>query len=230
LEPAAELLTEPSKIGQHLRFDSPHVLPAGNRSLAYRVCKRMLDIVGALALLALLSPIMLVTLLVLIVTTGARPIFCQQRLGFCGRPFCMFKFRTMVINAEKIRHLVANRHSGPIFKNEDDPRITRIGRWLRSLSIDETPQLFNVLLGHMSLVGPRPPLAAEVALYEPWQRQRLAVKPGLTCLWQVAGRSEISFEDWMHMDIWYTENQTLRTDLELLLRTPKSVLSRRGAY
>jgi lipopolysaccharide/colanic/teichoic acid biosynthesis glycosyltransferase len=112
----------------------------------------------------------------------------------------MWKFRTMRLDADKVQHLVQNEKDGPIFKNRRDPRITRIGRFLRSTSIDETPQLISVLLGDMSLVGPRPPIAKEVAVYQPWQRQRLAVKPGLTCLWQVSGRSEIGFEQWVRMD------------------------------
>jgi lipopolysaccharide/colanic/teichoic acid biosynthesis glycosyltransferase len=136
----------------------------------------------------------------------------------------------MRLDAEQIRHVVANEKSGPIFKNRRDPRITRIGRFLRSSSIDEMPQLFNVLLGSMSLVGPRPPIPAEVEKYKPWQRRRLAVKPGLTCLWQVSGRSEIEFEDWVRMDLWYLKNQKLTTDAQLLARTPASVVSGKGAY
>jgi lipopolysaccharide/colanic/teichoic acid biosynthesis glycosyltransferase len=165
-----------------------------------------------------------------LVTTKGRPFFCQERVGLCGRTFLLYKFRTMVLNADKLQHLVENEQDGPIFKNRIDPRITRIGRFLRSSSIDELPQLLNVLLGQMSLVGPRPPLAFEVAEYEPWQRQRLSVKPGLTCVWQVSGRSEIGFEEWMHMDAWYVQHQNLLLDLKLLLKTPWVVLSRRGAF
>jgi lipopolysaccharide/colanic/teichoic acid biosynthesis glycosyltransferase len=136
----------------------------------------------------------------------------------------------MVLGAAGMQDQVDNQQEGPIFKNMADPRITRVGRFLRCTSIDETPQLLNVLMGRMSLVGPRPPLALEVAEYEPWQLRRLSVKPGLTCLWQVAGRSEIGFERWMQMDIWYVKHQNLLTDMWLLYRTPRSVLSRRGAY
>jgi lipopolysaccharide/colanic/teichoic acid biosynthesis glycosyltransferase len=192
--------------------------------------KRIVDFAGAAALLFLLSPILLLTWLVLLWTTRGQPIFVQQRVGFLGRPFRMYKFRTMVVDAAAQRILVENHQDGPIFKNFRDPRITCVGRVLRSLSIDETPQLFNVLLGQMSLVGPRPALAEEVRQYEPWQRTRLTVKPGLTCLWQVSGRSEIGFDEWMRMDKWYVEHQTLWIDLILLARTPWSVLSRRGAY
>jgi lipopolysaccharide/colanic/teichoic acid biosynthesis glycosyltransferase len=202
----------------------------GNLDWGYRVAKRAIDLAGALALLTLLSPLMLVTFFVLLLTTRGKPLFRQVRLGWQGRPFAMYKFRTMVVDAEQRRHEVHNEKSGPVFKNRRDPRITRIGRILRKTSIDETPQLFSVLAGHMSLVGPRPPLASEVARYEPWQRRRLAVRPGLTCLWQISGRSEIGFEDWVRMDLWYLRNQSLRTDLALLVKTPWTVLTGRGAY
>jgi lipopolysaccharide/colanic/teichoic acid biosynthesis glycosyltransferase len=201
-----------------------------NDSLVYQAAKRAFDLAGAVVLLVLLSPIMLVTWAVLMVTTKGQPIFAQERVGLCGLRFRMFKFRSMVVDASRLQHQVVNEASGPVFKNRRDPRITRVGCFLRSTSIDEMPQLFNVLLGQMALVGPRPPVPAEVAKYQPWQLQRLAVKPGLTCLWQVSGRCEIGFEDWVRMDIWYLRNQNLLTDLKLLWKTPMSVLSRRGAY
>lgn len=206
------------------------LLPAGNRSATFVALKRVIDMAGATILLLLLSPVMAVTWLTLVWTTRGRPIFVQERVGFLGKPFRMYKFRTMILDAALQRHAVENDKDGPIFKNFRDPRITALGRVLRSLSIDETPQLFNVLLGQMSLVGPRPALADEVRQYEAWQQTRLTVKPGLTCLWQVSGRSEISFDEWMRMDAWYVDHQTLWTDLVLLIRTPWSVLSRRGAY
>jgi lipopolysaccharide/colanic/teichoic acid biosynthesis glycosyltransferase len=206
------------------------ILAEGNDSLAYRVGKRTFDFLGAVVLLVLFAPVMLTTLVVLTFTTKGHPLFVQQRVGLCGRRFRMFKFRTMVLDAASKQHQVANEKDGPVFKNRRDPRITRIGAFLRSTSIDELPQLVNVLLGDMSLVGPRPPVPAEVAKYQPWQLRRLAVKPGLTCLWQVSGRCEIGFDDWVRMDIWYLRNQNLATDVQLLAKTPMSVLSRRGAY
>jgi len=206
------------------------VSPEGNRSRGYLLAKRVFDMVAGLALLVLLSPIMLVAFVALSITTKGRPLFFQQRVGFCGRRFWMIKFRTMRLDAARLQEQVKNEKDGPIFKNRRDPRITRLGRFLRSTSIDEMPQLFNVLAGHMSLVGPRPPVAAEVAKYSAWHRRRLAVTPGLTCLWQISGRSEIGFEDWVRMDLWYLRNQNFFTDLKLLLQTPASVLSRRGAY
>ena len=224
------LTREISLAAEYLRQGRPLVEPAGNRSIAYLAMKRIFDVVGAATLIILFSPIMLLTLLILTVTTKGRPLFFQERVGLCGRRFKMIKFRTMRSDAADLQQLVANEKDGPIFKNRRDPRITRCGRILRCSSIDEMPQLFNVLVGHMSLVGPRPPVIKEVAQYEPWQRQRLAVQPGLTCLWQVSGRSEIGFEDWVRMDLWYLRNQSLRTDLKLLLKTPASVLSGQGAY
>jgi lipopolysaccharide/colanic/teichoic acid biosynthesis glycosyltransferase len=213
-----------------LRQGQQFVAPLGNRGSGYLAAKRLFDVVGALVLIAVLGPIMLVTLAVLTVTTKGHPLFFQERIGYCGRRFWMIKFRTMRLDADRLQHVVANEKDGPIFKNRRDPRITRIGRFLRVTSIDEMPQLFNVLLGSMSLVGPRPPVAKEVAQYEPWQRRRLAVKPGLTCLWQISGRSEIQFEHWVRMDLWYLQNQSFSTDLKLLVRTPASVISGRGAY
>ena len=199
---------------RRLESNEPLLEPEGNSSSAYRAIKRALDIVGSLALLLLLSPLLLTAFLILCATTRGKPIIRQQRVGHRGVRFSMYKFRSMRLDAEKLQHLVQNEHrQGPIFKNRRDPRVTRIGRILRRTSIDELPQLFNVLLGDMSLVGPRPPLPKEVAKYKAWQRGRLAVQPGLTCLWQVSGRSEIGFDQWVRMDLWYAKNQNLRTDL-----------------
>ncbi len=202
----------------------------GNRSEGYRTVKRAIDIAGAAALLLVFSPILLGVYLVLLITTRGKPIYRQTRLGSGGRPFTMYKFRTMRVDADRRLGEVVNEKDGPIFKNRRDPRVTRLGRLLRVTSLDETPQLVNVLLGEMSLVGPRPPISKEVARYEPWQRRRLSVTPGLTCLWQVSGRSEIGFKEWVRMDLWYVQNQSVATDLWLLLKTPWCVLTGRGAY
>jgi lipopolysaccharide/colanic/teichoic acid biosynthesis glycosyltransferase len=218
-------------VAQNLAANKPLVEAKGNRSASYCFFKRTLDIVGSLALILALSPVLLITWVLLMLTTKGNPLFVQNRIGYLGRRFPMLKFRTMRLDAEKVKHLVENTHTeGPIFKNRKDPRITAIGGFLRRTSIDELPQLFNVLMGQMSLVGPRPALVKEVAAYEAWQRQRLAVQPGLTCLWQISGRSEIGFRDWCRMDIWYLNNQSILTDLWLLVKTPYSVLSGRGAY
>jgi lipopolysaccharide/colanic/teichoic acid biosynthesis glycosyltransferase len=213
-----------SFIGHALERGIPFVPPEGNRSAAYRAAKRAVDLLGAIVLLVLLGPAMLAILLVLSVTTRGKPLYCQRRVGYRGRIFRMFKFRTMQPEAEKIQRHVENELDGPIFKNRRDPRITSFGRLLRKTSLDETPQLLNVLL------GPRPLPVHEVAQLRAWQCRRLAVVPGLTCLWQVSGRSEIGLEDWVRMDLWYLRNQSLWTDCKLLLRTPLSVLSGRGAY
>jgi lipopolysaccharide/colanic/teichoic acid biosynthesis glycosyltransferase len=208
----------------------PPIQIEGNLSSEYQLTKRALDIVGALAFFVLFSPVLLTVLIVLTITTRGKPLFSQERIGQGGRRFRMFKFRTMRLDADKLQHLVQNEKDGPIFKNRCDPRVTRLGRWLRKTSIDELPQLLSVLLGDMSLVGPRPPVLKEVVNYKPWQRRRLAVKPGLTCKWQVSGRSDVGFEDWVRMDIWYVRNQTLWTDLKLLVRTPLTVILCKGAY
>jgi lipopolysaccharide/colanic/teichoic acid biosynthesis glycosyltransferase len=213
-----------------LHAGEPIVEPAGCQSTAYRAVKRLLDIAGAVVAFVLFLPILIPVFVALSITTRGRPFYTQERVGYCGRRFKMIKFRTMRLDADKLRHLVPNEKDGPIFKAKRDPRITRIGRWLRKTSIDELPQLFNVLMGDMSLVGPRPALAKEVAQYAPWQRRRFCVMPGLTCLWQVSGRSDIGFDDWVRMDLWYVRHQSLWTDIKLLLRTPWTVISMRGAY
>ena len=206
------------------------VEPGGNRSLFYRAAKRTIDLLGAVALLLFFSPLLVVVTLILWITTRGKPIFRQERLGHCGRRFTLYKFRTMVVGAARQREGVQNEQTGPVFKNSRDPRVTRIGRILRKTSLDEFPQLFNVLAGSMSLVGPRPPIESEVLRYEPWQQRRLSVKPGLTCLWQVSGRCEIEFLEWVRMDLWYADHQSLPVDLYLLAMTPLSILSCRGAY
>ncbi len=219
-----------SLVARLLTAGQPIVSVEGNRSVVYRTAKRLFDVIAALGILVLIAPVMLAVWLVLLITTRGKPLFFQRRVGHRGRPFTIVKFRTMATDADRRQTEVANEQQGPVFKNRHDPRITRIGRILRKTSLDETPQLFNVLFGRMSLVGPRPPVAKEVAQYQPWQRRRLAVKPGLTCLWQISGRCDVGFEDWVQMDLWYLRNQSLWTDLTLLVRTPMVVLSGRGAY
>ena len=219
-----------SLIRRNLSAGLPLVAPEGNTSVAYQVAKRLLDIVGALVLILVLSPLLLTVLVVLSITTRGKPLFWQRRAGHLGKTFLMAKFRTMRLDADKVKHTVANESTGPVFKNRRDPRVTRLGRILRKTSLDETPQLFHVLLGQMSLVGPRPLDVREVARFDPWQIRRMAVKPGLTCLWQVSGRSDIGFEEWTRMDLWYVRNQSLLVDLELLWRTPLKVLGGKGAY
>ena len=162
--------------GGRLDAGRPLVAGEGNASLAYRLAKRAFDVVGALGLLVMFAPIMFVALVVLTITTQGRPFFVQQRIGYRGRKFPMIKFRTMRLDADRVQTQVKNEKDGPIFKNRRDPRVTCIGRFLRSTSIDEMPQLVNVLLGHMALVGPRPPVEKEVRQYEPWQHRRLSMR------------------------------------------------------
>ncbi len=193
--------------------------------------KRLFDLTGVLFLFLLFWPLILIAILVIRLDSNGSAIYRQRRLGLRGRPFTMYKFRTMYDGAERLTPWLRSfdETDGPTFKMTDDPRITSVGRWLRRFSIDELPQLFNVLRGEMSLVGPRPPLPSEAARYEAWQRRRLMVKPGLTCIWQVSGRSEIPFERWMRMDLAYIDNWSLWLDIRLCLRTVGAVLGGRGA-
>ncbi|HLI68960.1 MAG TPA: sugar transferase [Ktedonobacteraceae bacterium] len=193
---------------------------------------RVTDVVGAILLLTLGSPLWLCFALLIKITSPGKVIFRQTRVGQNGRPFMCYKFRSMYQNAEQMQStlMAMNEAQGPLFKIRDDPRITPIGKFLRRTSLDEIPQLFNVIKGDMSLVGPRPPLPREVAQYDEQQRGRLAMKPGLTGLWQVRGRSDISFDEGVLMDLYYIENWSLRLYYYILLRTIPAVLFSRGAY
>jgi len=198
---------------------------------AQRAVKRLVDVLGAGAAIVLLSPL-LAAVAMLVKTTSPGPVlFRQKRSGLHGRVFHMLKFRSMVADAEARRAKLEtlNEQDGPVFKIRNDPRVTPLGRFLRKFSLDELPQFFNVLAGDMSLVGPRPPVPAEVAKYEPWQRRRLSVRPGLTCIWQISGRNRISFEDWMYLDMRYIDHWSLLGDFDLLLRTVPVVVTGRGA-
>jgi lipopolysaccharide/colanic/teichoic acid biosynthesis glycosyltransferase len=194
--------------------------------------KRVLDI--GLASLGLVAtfPIWLGILIAIRLDSPGPSIFVQQRVGRHGRTFRFFKFRSMYADAEqRLAEVRAqNEVDGPVFKIRKDPRVTRVGAFLRRSSLDELPQLINILRGDMSLVGPRPPLPAEVAQYRPSDSVRLSVKPGLTCLWQISGRSNVSFDQWMELDREYVRNLSLWMDLIILVRTFKAVLSMRGAY
>ena len=179
--------------------------------IIYKLSKRLIDIVGSLIGLILLSPIVLVIGILIKLESKGPIIFSQKRVGLNGKEFKMYKLRSMVANAEEIKEKLKekNEMSGPMFKIKDDPRITKIGKFIRKTSIDELPQLINVLKGDMSLVGPRPSLPDEVKKFEPWMLKRLEVKPGITCYWQVMGRSSIGFEDWMKLDIKYVNERFL---------------------
>jgi exopolysaccharide biosynthesis polyprenyl glycosylphosphotransferase len=194
--------------------------------------KRACDVaIAALGLLALL-PLFAVVALAIKATSPGPVVFRQERVGLRGRPFTLLKFRTMVAGADQLLDELRARNEadGPLFKLRQDPRVTRVGAVLRRYSIDELPQLWNVLKGEMSLVGPRPPLGDEVARYEEWQLDRLEVRPGITGLWQVSGRSELSFEDYVRLDLFYVENWSVAYDLFILSKTVPLLVSTRGAY
>jgi len=193
--------------------------------------KRFFDIVASAGALALLSPLLVATAVLVRLTSRGPILFRQVRVGLHGRTFHMLKFRSMVANAEELKAklLAMNEQSGPVFKMKRDPRVTAVGRFMRKHSLDELPQLVNVLRGDMSIVGPRPPVPSEVASYEAWQRRRLSVRPGLTCVWQVSGRNEISFQDWMLLDMRYIDHWSLAQDFRLICRTVPVVLTGRGA-
>ncbi len=207
-------------------------LEDSSRSFFQRFFKRWIDVVGALAGLILLSPFMMLIYILIRWTSEGPAIFTQYRIGKGGKFFKMLKFRTMVSNAEDLKKNLAahNQTGGPAFKMKNDPRVTPIGRFLRRYSLDELPQLFNVLKGDMSLVGPRPAIPDEVYSWKLWQTRRLSVDQGLTCIWQISGRSDVKFDHWMVMDLDYIDNWSLRLDVKIILKTILVVLRGKGAY
>jgi exopolysaccharide biosynthesis polyprenyl glycosylphosphotransferase len=225
---------DPGREPTSLEWDS--FLPARAKTRSWRIrqwMKRAIDVVGAGAGLVVLLPL-LGAVAALVRLTSPGPVFYRSRyLGERGRRFTGYKFRSMVVNADDLKASMAhmNHMKGPAFKIRDDPRVTPVGRILRKYSLDELPQLWNVLRGDMSLVGPRPPLPEEFARFSDWHKRKLAVKPGITCLWQINGRSEISdFDEWARLDLQYIERWSLRVDLEILIKTIPAVLHGRGAY
>ena len=198
----------------------------------YDFLKRLLDIVGAfVGLLVLALPLLIIALIVVIDSPGASPIYVQERVGKNGRKFRFYKFRSMVPNADSMLDslLEQNEMDGPVFKMKDDPRITRFGRFIRRTSIDEFPQLWNVLKGDLSLVGPRPALPREVEKYTDYHRQRLLVRPGLTCYWQIQPkRNSLSFEEWVALDLKYIRERSLWLDMKLLFKTVGAVFGQEG--
>ena len=193
-----------------------------NNSIFYIVSKRIIDIIGSLAGLIFLSPLFLiVAILIKLEDPKGKVFFSQERNGKYPATFKMYKFRSMVHNAEELLEKLKdqNEQTGPVFKMQEDPRITRVGKFIRKTSIDELPQLFNVLMGDMSLVGPRPPIPREVEQYTTYQMQRLGVKPGLTCLWQVGGRNSVDFDGWVELDIEYIQKRSLWLDIKLIIKT-----------
>lgn len=198
----------------------------------YEFVKRLFDVCFSVTLLLLLAPLFLVITL-LVRADGGPAFYRQTRLGKDGKPFKLIKFRSMIVNAdspemlEKVKAL--NEQDGPAFKSRSDPRVTRVGRFIRKMSIDELPQLINILRNEMSVVGPRPPLETEVEGYDEYQKQRLGVKQGLTCFWQCSGRNNLNFAEWVELDLDYIEQRSVWTDFKILLKTVPAVLTGEGA-
>ena len=201
--------------GMELKFENKQNLRV------YEIFKRIIDIIGAGLGLILLSPIIAIVACAVKVTSKGPIFFSQKRVGKNGELFEMYKFRSMVVNAEELKENLEeqNEMSGPMFKIKDDPRVTKVGKFIRKTSIDELPQLWNILKGDMSLVGPRPSLPKEVEQFDNWMFKRLSVRPGLTCYWQVSGRNNIDFEDWMKLDVKYVEERNIWIDIKLIFKT-----------
>ncbi|MEU1402308.1 sugar transferase [Streptomyces sp. NPDC005728] len=208
-----------------------HIAPPARRGIP-ALFKAVVDRVGALLLIVLLSPLLFAVALAVRLGSPGPALYRQTRVGRCHTHFSMWKFRTMVVDADRLKNELeeANESDGHMFKMRRDPRITPVGRFLRRYSLDELPQLFNVLLGHMSLVGPRPPLPEEVVKYNPVERRRLTVKPGLTGLWQVSGRADLSWNETVALDLRYIDNWSLAGDVNVMARTVRAVLDGQGAY
>ncbi len=226
-KPRLELITTDPKC-----FAMNYVAPGFPvQEVAYAKTKRATDILISSVLLLLFAPIMLVAALLVRATSRGPILFRQVRVGRGGRLFWCYKFRSMFVDAEarKLEIMHLNEMNGPVFKIKNDPRITPVGRFIRKFSIDEMPQLFNILKGDMSLVGPRPPIPSEVAQYTQYQKGRLAVTPGLTCIWQVSGRNQINFERWVELDLLYIETMSFWTDIKILSQTIPAVLRADGA-
>ncbi|MBV9149435.1 MAG: sugar transferase [Candidatus Eremiobacteraeota bacterium] len=205
----------------------PRVVPA-----SWRWCKRAMDLFLGTFFLLLAAPVIAAAAIAIIIVSPGSPFFVQQRVGRLGRRFPLYKLRTMVSGAHllhgDLQHL--NEVDGPVFKIRKDPRLHSLGAFLRKSSIDELPNFWNVLTGDMSIVGPRPPLPSEVEHYSDYAMRRLTVKPGITCLWQISGRSNLSFDEWMRLDNEYIDNWTPGADLKIILRTIPTVVRREGAH
>ncbi len=209
--------TSEAKVGV-LRSNS---IPVVERAENYEAVHRLLDILGSLIGLTLFSPFMIAAIPLIKIGSKGPVFFKQVRIGKAGKPFVMYKLRTMVVNAQQLQASLEglNEQKGSAFKMKNDPRVTAVGKWLRKFSLDEVPQFLNVLKGDMSLVGPRPPLRKEVKTYRHWQLQRLAVKPGMTGIWQISGRNRVAFDDWVRLDISYIRRRSLRFDIKIMLGT-----------
>ena len=195
------------ELERNLRVTQVEIVSEYEKNVGYFIIKRIIDVIGALCGILLLSPVMIVVAIWIKLDSKGPVFFAQNRVGQDGKGFKMYKFRSMCTDAECLLDKLQDKNemSGPMFKIKEDPRVTKVGKFIRNTSIDELPQLFNILKGEMSLVGPRPSLPKEVAQFTSFQKQRLIAKPGLTCYWQVRGRSDVSFEEWMEMDVKYLD-------------------------
>lgn len=215
-----------------IKYESIYTNTDIKKSLVYDFTKRFVDIIFSLLSIIILLPLMLIIAMIIKIDSKGSVFFIQQRCGKDGKVFKMYKFRSMIKDADKLKKKLINKNEadGPVFKMRDDPRITKIGKFIRKTSIDELPQLFNILKGDMSIVGPRPPIVNEVDTYNDYEMQRLLVKPGLTCYWQISGRSNISFDDWVRLDIKYINERSLWVDTKIFFKTIPVVLKCDGAY
>ena len=215
-----------------LRVDFEYKYENERKSDFYKFCKRGIDVIVAGVGLILLSPIITIVACAIKITSKGPIFFLQKRVGKNGELFNMYKFRSMVVNAEELKEKLKHKNemSGPMFKMKDDPRVTKVGKFIRKTSLDELPQLWNVLKGDMSLVGPRPSLPKEVEQFDSWMFKRLTVRPGLTCYWQVSGRNNIDFEDWMKLDVKYVEERNLWIDIKLIFKTVGVLFGDKNAH
>ena len=204
----------------------------GKQKTAYLVLKRIMDVVCSVLALIVLLPVFLITAIAIWIEDGGPVIYVQERNGVNGKVFRMYKFRSMCKDAEKLHKelLKQNELDGPVFKIKKDPRVTKVGRIIRRISVDELPQLINILKGEMSVVGPRPLATYETEKCNAYQKRRMAVKPGLTCYWQCSGRNELSFDEWIKLDIRYIEEANLWIDIKIILKTVRTVVRGKGAY
>ncbi|MCM1254222.1 MAG: sugar transferase [Clostridium sp.] len=203
-----------------------------SKSSVYKMIKRLMDITLSAAALLVLSPVFLVTALAIRLEDNGPAIFVQERAGKDMRPFKIYKFRSMYVNAEaQMKEMMQhNEQTGHAFKMKNDPRVTKVGKVIRKLSIDELPQLVNIIKGDMSIVGPRPILTSQMEECSQYERQRLIVQPGLTCYWQIGGRANIKWKEWVELDLDYIEDMSLWTDIKMIVRTIPAVVDSRGAY
>lgn len=232
LKKERELLDIEESVGRIYQKEADIKQVILKEQFSYQLIKRGIDIIGSILGLLVFLPIMLVIFFAIKVEDGGSVFFAQVRVGKGGKRFLMYKIRSMCMDAEKRMEEVQEKNEiqGPMFKMKNDPRITKVGKFIRKSSLDELPQLLNVLLGNMSLVGPRPPLPREVADYDAYEMQRLFVKPGCSGLWQISGRSDLHFSDMVKLDLQYIENRSLRLDFKIILKTFLVFFSSNGAY